>query len=44
MEELEKLENALFILEMADRWEAEDYKVANELREKIKKVKGELYG
>lgn len=41
MEELERLENALFVLEMADRWEAEDYRTANELREKIKKIKGE---
>lgn len=42
--ELEKLEGALFMLEMADRWEAEDYRIANELRDKIKKLKEENNG
>ena len=38
METLEQLENAYFILEMQD---SEDYRYANELKEKIKKLKGE---
>lgn len=39
--ELEKLENRLFMLEMADRWEAEDYRIASELRAEIKRLKEE---
>jgi enolase len=41
METLEQLEKAYFILEMQDKWDSEDYKYANELKEKIKKLKGE---
>lgn len=39
MQELEKLENRLFLLEMTDRWEAKDYTIAKELRKKIKDLK-----
>jgi hypothetical protein len=41
METLEQLEKAYFILKMQDKWDSEDYKYANELKEKIKKLKGE---
>ena len=41
METLEQLENAYFILEMQDKWDSEDYRYANELKEKIRKLKGE---
>ena len=41
MSELEKLEHKYFLLEMQDHWDSEDYKYANELKEKIKKLKGE---
>jgi len=41
METLEQLEKAYFILEMQDKWDSEDYRYANELKEKIKKLKGE---
>ena len=40
METLEELENDLFILQMQDVWSNDDYTYANELREKIKKLKG----
>lgn len=42
MEELERLENSLFMLKMADRWESEDYRIADELRQEIKKLKEKL--
>ena len=41
METLEQLEKAYFILEMQDKWDSEDYRYANELKEKIRKLKGE---
>jgi enolase len=41
METLEQLENAYFILKMQDKWNSEDYKYANELKEKIRNLKGE---
>ena len=41
MEMLEQLEYRYFLLEMQDKWDSEDYKYANELKEKIKKLKGE---
>lgn len=41
MSELEILEHKYFLLEMQDKWDSEDYKYANELKEKIKKLKGE---
>ena len=37
--ELQRLENNLFMLEMADRWEQEDYRIAQELRDGIKIIK-----
>lgn len=39
METLEQLEYKYFILEMQDKWDSEDYKYANELKEKIKEAK-----
>lgn len=41
MDTLEQLEHKYFLLEMQDNWTSEDYKYANELKEKIKKLKGE---
>ena len=41
METLEQLEERYFLLKMQDNWTSEDYKYADELREKIKKLKGE---
>lgn len=41
METLEQLERKYFLLEMKDSWDSEDYSYANELKEKIKKMKGE---
>lgn len=41
MEELEELERKYFLLEMQDHWDSEDYKYAEELREKIKRIKGD---
>lgn len=38
-ETLEQLEHKYFLLEMQDHWDNEDYKYANELKEKIKRVK-----
>lgn len=38
---LEQLENDYFMLQMQDTWTSEDYRYADELREKIKKLKGE---
>ena len=40
-EKLEELENKLFMLNMKDTWDSSDYKYEDELREKIKKLKGE---
>ena len=39
METLEQLEKAYFILEMQDKWDSENYRYANELKEKIKEAK-----
>lgn len=41
MEELEDLENRLFMLKMQDNWTSAEYKYADELRERIRKKKGE---
>ena len=41
MEELEELERKYFLLEMQDHWDSSDYKYAEELREKIKRIKGD---
>ncbi len=37
--ELEKLEREYFVLNMKDTWDSGDHKYAQELREKIKKLK-----
>ena len=39
METLEELEHKYFMLQMQDHWDSSDYKYAEELREKMKKVK-----
>ncbi len=41
METLEQLERRYFVLEMQDKWDSEDYRYANELKEKIRRFKGE---
>lgn len=41
MSELEQLEHKYFLLEMQDHWDSNDYRYADELKEKIKKLKGE---
>lgn len=38
-ESLEELEKKYFMLQMADTWDASDYRYAEELRTKIKKRK-----
>lgn len=38
---LEQLEKDYFMLQMQDTWTSEDYRYADELREEIKKLKGE---
>lgn len=39
METLEQLEHKYHLLEMQDHWDSEDYKYANELKEKIKETR-----
>ena len=41
MKTLEQLENYYFMLQMQDHWDSSDYRYADELREEIKKLKGE---
>lgn len=41
LESLEELEQRYFMLQMQDHWESEDYSYADELHEKIMKLKGE---
>lgn len=41
-ETLEELEHKYFMLEMQDTWDSNDYKYADKLREKIKKLKEEM--
>lgn len=43
-ETLEELENKYFMLQMVDTWDDSDYRYAEELREKIQKIKGECKG
>lgn len=38
-ETIEELEEKYFMLEMQDTWSSRDYKYADELRNKIKKMK-----
>lgn len=40
-ETLEELEEKYFMLEMQDTWSSREYKYADELRNKIKKMKEE---
>ena len=40
-ETLEELEEKYFMLEIEDTWSSRDYKYADELRNKIKKMKEE---
>ena len=42
METLEELEHKYVMLEMQDSWDSSDYKYADELREKIKKLREEM--
>lgn len=41
MEKLEELEHKYFMLQMQDHWESEDYRYADELKEQIRKLKGD---
>lgn len=40
-EQIQQLENELFILEMKDRWSNEDYAEIKELRDQIKELKND---
>lgn len=40
-ETIEELEEKYFMLEMQDTWSSRDYRYADELRQKIKKLKEE---
>ena len=40
-ETVEELENKYFMLQMCDHWDSSDYRYAEELRQKIKQLKGE---
>ena len=40
--ELEQLEHKYFMLQMADTWGAEEHAFAEELREKMKKIREEI--
>lgn len=40
-ETIEELEEKYFMLEMQDTWSSRDYRYADELRQKIKKMKEE---
>lgn len=39
-EVLEQLEKKYFMLQMCDHWDSSDYKYAEELRQKIKELRG----
>lgn len=41
-ETLEELEHQYFMLKMQDSWDSSDYRYADELREKIRKLKEEM--
>jgi hypothetical protein len=43
-ETLEQLEQRYFMLQMEDHWDSSDYKYADELREKIRKLKENMNG
>ena len=40
-ETLERLEHKYFMLQMADTWDASDYRFAEKLREKMRKLREE---
>ena len=41
METIEQLKERLFMLKMQDHWDSSDYRYADELRKKIRKLKEE---
>lgn len=41
-QEIEKLEEEQFILDMKDVWDDSDYKKSNEIHQKILELKGQL--
>lgn len=41
-ETLKELEHRYFMLEMQDTWDSSDYRYADELKQKIKELKGEF--
>lgn len=41
LKQIEELERRYFELQMCDHWDSSDYRYAEELREQIKKMKGE---
>ena len=41
-EELERLKNRLFMLEMTDTWQSSDYLLADTLRNQIKELENNL--
>lgn len=43
-ETLEQLEQRYFMLQMQDIWDSSDYRYADELRQKIRDLKGESNG
>ena len=40
MSEIEKIEKQIFIIQMQDRLSSEDYDLLNELRNKLKEIRG----
>ena len=42
-ETIEELEHRYFMLQMQDTWDSSDYRYAEELRQKIKKLKEEAW-
>lgn len=42
--ELKELEHRYFMLQMADTWDRSDYRFAERLREKIRKLREEIKG
>lgn len=41
LQEIEELERRYFELQMCDHWDSSDYRYAEELRQKIKQLKGD---
>ena len=44
MESIEELKDRLFMLKMQDHWDSSDYKYADELEEKIRKLEEKANG